>query len=169
VRILFKVTSVLLEQVRDDLLRPHSFAAERVGFVLCKIGKLNPTGVVILAHSYHVVADQDYLDDETVGAMMGAEAIRKAMQLSLSHKVGMFHVHMHDHLGWPAPSSTDRRETARFVPDFWNVTPEMPHGALILSRNSLSGRCWYPNFPHPIEISELSIVGPRLVKLRAEL
>ena len=152
--------------MREDLLRPHEYAAERVGFIICGVGKVEPSGFVILAHSYCSVADEDYVDDPTVGAMMGPGAIRKAMQLAYTNKVAMFHVHLHDHVGHPKPSSTDRRETAKFVPDFWNVRPEMPHGAVILSRDWLSGRCWYPGRSEPIEIADVTVVGARLVWIR---
>lgn len=165
-RVLFKITSPLVESVREDLVRPHEFAAERVGFLICGVGRLQPNGLIILAHDYHPVANDDYVDDPSVGALMGSEAIRKAMQLAYNSKVAMFHVHLHDHTGCPWPSSTDRREAAKFVPDFWHVRPEMPHGTVIVSRNSLSGRCWYPNHPSPISFSEARIVGPRLVWVR---
>lgn len=160
---LFKITGPMLDAVRRDLLRAHEFAAERVGFLSCRVGKLMPSGVVILAHGYHPVADEDYVDDATVGAMMGPAAIRKALQLAYSQQLAMFHVHMHDHSGTPGPSRTDWRETAKFVPDFWNVRPEMPHGAVIVSRDSLSARCWYPGNREPFGITKIAVVGPRLL------
>ncbi len=165
-RVLFRITKCLLEEAREDLARPHNFAAERVGFFSCKAASVKPRGLIILAHRYHPVADTDYLDDKTVGAMMGPEAIRKALQFALGDEVGMFHVHMHDHPGQPNPSRTDLNETAKFVPDFWHVRPRMPHGAIIVSTNSLSGRCWYPSRPRPVAISEITIVGSPLILIR---
>ena len=97
-RVLFKITSSLLEIVRGDLLRPHAFAFERVGFLSCRFADLKPFGLIILACDYLSVADGDYVKDSTVGAMMGSEAIRKALQFAYKNDVGMFHVHMHDHL-----------------------------------------------------------------------
>jgi hypothetical protein len=55
--------------------------------------------LVLLAEGYHPVADDDYIDDPTVGAMMGQEAIRKALKVALLQPVGMFHVHVHEHRG----------------------------------------------------------------------
>ena len=162
-RVLFKITSSLLESVREDVLRPHAFAFERVGFLSCRFAHLKPFGLIILACDYLSVADSDYVNDSTVGAMMGSEAIRKALQFAYNNDVGMFHVHMHDHSGLPRPSRTDLDETAKFVPDFWHVKPQMPHGAIILSRDSLSGRCWYPGRQKPISMSKFAIVGPRLI------
>jgi hypothetical protein len=162
-RILFKITGRLLESITEDLRRPHAFAAERVGFISCRVGKLPPNGLVILAQEYHPVADGDYVEDAGVGAMMNSAAIRKALQFAYGREVGMFHVHMHGHSGMPVPSSIDLRETAKFVPDFWHVRPELPHGAVIVSKDGVSGRCWYPGHQTPREISEIVIIGSKLV------
>lgn len=158
-RILFKATKVLLTGVQADLRRPHPFAAERVGFVSCRVGELKRSGLIVLAHDYHPVDDSDYLDDPTVGAMMGPGAIRKALQFAYNNEAGMFHVHIHDHRGQPRPSSIDLREAAKFVPDFWHVRPHMPHGILILSRDSATGLCWYPGKSKPMGITRFRIVG----------
>lgn len=164
----FKITRKLLDEVRRDLDRRHPFAAERVGFISCKVGALPAGGVVILAHAHHPVEDDDYLDDPTVGAMMGPGAIRKAMQRAYNENVSMFHVHMHDHLGTPWFSKIDIREAKKFVPDFWNVRPEMPHGALVFSMDSVAGLCWLPQ-THQVEmVSKISIVGAPLINIGAE-
>ena len=165
-RVVFKVVDRLLERVRHDLTRPHEFAAERVGFFVCRAASLMPEGVVILAHDYRPVEDADYIDDPTVGAMMGPAAIRKGLEIALNNQVGIFHVHMHEHTGRPGFSRTDARESAKFVPDFWNVRPEMPHGALVVSKDSLYGKCWYPGMAAPIEIGEFVMVGSPVVFAR---
>src|ERR1700675_4538998 len=79
-RILFKITGHLLREVKAQLARPHAFTSERVGFLLCRVGLLDDGGLIVLSHSVHDVADEDYIDDPTVGAMMGPAAIRKALQ-----------------------------------------------------------------------------------------
>ncbi len=132
-RVLFKVVDRLLEQVKHDLTRTHEFAAERVGFFVCRVASLAPEGVVVLAHGYRPVEDAHYIDDPTVGARF---------------------------------SRTDARESAKFVPDFWNVRPEMPHGALVASKDSLWGLCWYPGMSAPIEIGEFVVVGSPMVFVR---
>jgi len=162
-KVVFKVVDRLLERVRLDFARPHEFAAERVGFFVCRVASLVPEGVVVLAHDYRPVEDEDYIDDPSVGAMMGPTAIRKAMEFALNNKAGMFHVHMHEHIGRPRFSRVDSRESAKFVPDFWNVRPEMPHGALVASKDSLWGLCWYPGLSEPIEIDEFVVVGSPIV------
>jgi hypothetical protein len=162
-KVIFKITRRLFTDTQADLLRPHAFAAERVGWLRCRIGQAPDGALLILAHDFHPVQDADYLDDRSVGAMMGPAAIRKALQLALMSKAAIFHVHMHDHEGRPGFSGIDSRETAKFVPDFWHVRPELPHGALVFSRDRLYGRCWYPG-GKVLEISEAVIVGAPLVR-----
>jgi hypothetical protein len=144
--------------VLHDLARRHPFAAERVGFLSCKTAT-SPGGPMILAAGYHPVADEDYLRDQWVGAMMGPNAIRKALQFAYNHPASMFHVHLHDHTGIPKFSKTDSREAAKFVPDFFNVQPNFPHGALIFSKDSAVARCWYRLAETPAWISKITFVG----------
>lgn len=166
-RVVFKTVDRLLERVRADLVRPHEFAAERVGFFVCSAANLLPEGIVILAHDYRPVEDADYVDDPAVGAMMGPAAIRKALEFALNNKAGMFHVHLHEHAGRPRFSRIDARESAKFVPDFWNVRPEMPHGALVASQDSFYGMCWCRSVTAPIEISEFVVTGSPICLLRS--
>lgn len=162
----FKITRDLLERTRDNLERPHSFAAERVGFLSCRVGEIPGGGMIILAHSYHPVGDEDYLDDSSVGAMMGPGAIRKAMEYAYNNPVSMFHVHMHAHLGTPQFSRIDLRESRKFIPDFWNVRPKMPHGILVLSLDSLVGRSWIPDSHRIVEIEKVTVVGAPIQIIR---
>ncbi len=166
-KVAFKITRALLGRTFDDLSRPHPFAAERVGFLSCRVGALRPSGWVVLAHDFHSVADEDYLRDRTVGAMMGPAAIRRAMQVALSHEVCMFHVHIHEHRGQPWFSGTDLRETAKFVPDFWHVRPQLVHGAIVLSVDSAAGLCWHPQHSKPFRFSDFSVVGAPTTAVRS--
>lgn len=138
---LFKVSRVLMQRIRADLERPHPFAAERVGFIAAGLAE-RQDGIAVLAQSYQPVADEDYLDDPRVGAMMSAEAIRKALQKALKERVAIFHVH--SHLGWGLPgfSGIDFREHDRFVPNFFGVAAGRAHGAIVLSHDAAAGRIW---------------------------
>ncbi len=167
-RVGFRITSGLLGRVRDDLQRSHPFAAERVGFLSCTVGALKPAGWVILANGFHAVADEDYIRNPSVGAMMGSAAIRKALQVALKDEFGMFHVHVHEHHGAPRFSGVDLRETEKFVPDFWHVCPQLIHGAIVLSMDSIAGLCWHPQASTPVPISEFSIVGAPMWLLRSK-
>jgi hypothetical protein len=154
----FKIRITQLSAIRSDLLRPHPFAAERVGFIGCRVAGTQDV-IMVIAESYHPVADDDYLDDPSAGAMMGPAAIRKALQFVYSDRVSMFHVHLHGHRGRPWFSGLDLRETAKFVPDFWNVRPEFPHGAIVLGLDSSAGLCWYARGKKPMRIAEFTVVG----------
>jgi hypothetical protein len=100
--------------------------------------------------------------------MMGAAAIRKALQIALDRDVSMFHIHLHEHSGTPRFSSVDFRETANFVPDFWHVRPNLVHGAVVASADSLAGRCWHPRASAPLQVTDFSIVGAPMGLLRSK-
>lgn len=117
---------------------------------------------MIVAESYDGVADKNYIRDRRVGARINGDAIRMALQLSLTKGVGLFHVHVHEHKGIPRPSSTDLHESKKFVPDFFNVTPTMPHGTLILSEDSAFGLCWAGKHLEPKIIDRIEFVGSPL-------
>lgn len=161
----FKITSGLVHQLRDDLRRPHPFAAERVGFITCRAA-MSPSGLMILAHQYYPVADEDYVENKRYGALIGPAAFRKALQVAYSLDVGLFHIHLHAHRGRPSPSRIDLHETKRFVPDFFHVRPKLPHGALIVSNDSISGRFWHPDRQLPRPINEFVVVGAPLVRVK---
>jgi hypothetical protein len=164
-KVVFKISEDLFCSVMEDLRRPHAFALERVGFLLCRPGDLPGGGVAIFAGAFHNVADEDYLDDQSAGAVMGPDAIRKALQLSYNKGASMFHVHIHEHQGKPSFSGIDRRETSLFVPDFWHVQPTFPHGAVVLSKDSAFGQCWIPGVVMPQEITDFVSVGAPIRRL----
>jgi hypothetical protein len=163
VRVRFKITTGLLASIRADLARPHPFADERVGFVLAAAAQ-SAAGVLILAQEHRPVADEDYLPDSSVGAMMGPEAIRKAMEWALMKKVSIFHVHSHGGRGIPRFSGIDVRESAKFVPDFLKVAPQMIHGSIVLSDDAAAGRFWVSGNSGAEDVSEFVEVGTPIRK-----
>ena len=126
-KVRFKITTALLASIRTDLRRPHPFAHERVGFISAGLSAV-VDGLLVLAREYRPVADDEYLDDPTVGAMMGPDAIRNALQWALQDGVALFHVHTHGGRGIPGFSKIDLRENAKFLPDFFKVAPQCAHG-----------------------------------------
>lgn len=135
-----RLTRELFEVMIADLRRPHEFAGERVGFVW---GVWEPnagsTGLVLLSE-YEAVAEADYIDDPKVVVRIGPDAIRGAMQLALDGRGqnrAVFHVHLHDFPGCPIPSRTDIREIPPMARSVSRVSPDVPHGFLILSPDSL--------------------------------
>lgn len=148
----------LLTNVQTDLSRPHPFAFERVGFISCDVS-MNGNHAELVCNAYHPVRDSYYIDDPSVGAMLGPDAFRIALQYAYNNKVSMFHIHRHEHLGRPRFSRVDLRESARFIPTFWNVQPNLPHGILLLSYDSIIGRYWSPIDKQAHSIDHISIVA----------
>jgi len=160
-RTILRLTDRLMEMIHADLDRPHAFAGERVGFITCGVADLPGGGLCLYGADYHPVADEDYEDDARAAAMLGSGAFRKILQRIYSKPASVLHVHRHDHQGRPGPSFVDERESRRFVPSFWNVCPNHPHGTLILSFDDLWGALWLrPEDPF-VEIGTCVIVGDR--------
>jgi hypothetical protein len=163
VKTLFKITFELMGLIRADLRRRHPFAHERVGFI--GAGLAGAGGhILILAQSYRPVADVDYLPDPSVGAMMGPEALRKALQWAMGEGVALLHVHSHGGRGLPGFSRVDIRENAKFVPDFFKVAPQCLHGAVVLSNTAAAGQIWLGKNDAPIAIDCFAEVGAPIRK-----
>jgi hypothetical protein len=162
----FKITSALLATIRIDLRRPHPFAHERVGFIAAGLAAAHDE-LLILAREYRPVRDDEYLADPSVGAMMGAEAIRRARQWAMNDRVAIFHVHMHGGRGIPGFSGVDVRENAKFVPNFVSVAPHAVHGAIVLSDTAAFGQVWLDRkSPQPF-IAAFTEVGMSIRSWRA--
>lgn len=159
---ILRIPQTLLTDVRVDLRRSHPVAAERVGFIEGRCVDDPDETPIFLASRFHPVVDADYLDDPRVGARIGGNTIRQAMQRVLDGKndsVGMLHVHMHHHAGMPRFSSVDRREIPRLVASFRSVGPTALHGALLLSTDHLTGFIWCPGDDAPSESGKIVVVG----------
>jgi hypothetical protein len=162
----FKIAAALLATVRIDLRRPHPCAHERVGFISAGLSAVGDD-VLILARSYRPVLDQDYLRDPSVGAMMGPEALRKALQWAMQTGAALFHVHTHGGRGLPDFSSVDLRENPKFMPDFCNVAPQSIHGAIVLSDTAARGQVWLAADRRHTFIERFTQVGAPIVTWRA--
>ncbi|MEP7375975.1 MAG: ThiF family adenylyltransferase [Chitinophagaceae bacterium] len=131
-----RIPARIQQQMLIDLQRKHPFAYERVGFLFTKSKKLTNKTMLVLATEYVPVADEDYVEDKTVGARINSTSIRKAMQTIFDNKGGCFHVHLHDHSGIPGPSSTDKKGLPGVAESFSNISGEQVNGILILSHDS---------------------------------
>lgn len=157
----FKMTTSLLRSIRADLRRPHPYAHERVGFLGAGLS-LTESHCTLLAHSYQTVPDAEYLDDPSVGAMLGPDAMFKAVAWAHETKLALFHIHEHGGTGIPRFSGVDLREARKFVPDFFKFRPECPHGTLVLSNDAAFGHVWLGKQNGPHAIGKFSVVGPRI-------
>jgi proteasome lid subunit RPN8/RPN11 len=162
----FKITSSLLQAIQSDLSRRHNFAFERVGFIACKVGRVGDKGLVLLAYDYFPVHNEHYLKDFSVGATIGPDAIRRMMQLAYDQPISVVHVHEHVHNGKPSFSGIDRREMARLIPDFWHVRPNLPHAAIVMSKDSICGYVWDSHSKNSVEIADFTIVGTPMKFIR---
>ncbi len=141
----------------SDLRRPHSHAAERVGFLY---GRLAATcAPIILMTRYRPVSDADYLVDPSVGARISGDAIRTAMQIVVDSGEGVFHTHLHEWRGRPEFSRIDRKELPRFIPAFQAVGPRQATGLFLLSADSAIADVWLPGTCSPERSERITVVG----------
>ncbi len=159
-----KIPGALLQEIHQDLSRPHQFAGERVGFLTCGNAGAADGGHVLLANRWHGVADEDYVDDHRVGAAIGGGAFRKILQYAYSNTVSILHVHRHDHRGAPTFSRTDLRSALEYVPSFFNVQRAIPHGIVVLSFDQAAGHVWNFGQSAARKIDVFQIVGYPLRK-----
>ncbi len=156
-KIIIRLTRLLFDQIQDELSRPHSFAFERVGFLFGRSEKVLSDWVV-LPTRFESVIDMDYVPDEFVGAKINSNAIRHALQTSMSNSESVFHVHQHG--GYDASwfSAVDLKSNKELIPSFSAVSNVNVHGALVLSKDQAAGIAWAPSVKKPIKI-KVSIVG----------
>lgn len=140
-KITVKIVGNLLDSARSDLARRHSFAHERVGFFAAGAA-YDPQGIILLVRSYHPVADEDYEYAPRVGARIGSNAMRRAVQAAYRPPSALLHVHTHGGWGKPSFSSVDLDSASEFVPGFYQAVPRMPHGLLVLSGDAATGKLW---------------------------
>lgn len=153
-----RIPTALLTAIRRDLDRPHSHAWERVGFVAAAaVG--SPQDLLLLVRGYQPVEDSDYVRTKNVGAEIGSEAFRKALQWAYRPKSALLHIHTHHGRGQPSFSHVDLRSGAKFVPSFFTTLPAMPHGMVVLSGDSADGLVWISEDRDPERISAFTQVG----------
>jgi hypothetical protein len=154
-----KITRALHDTLIHDLERPHSFAYERVGFLLIKRGTMDADILLLLGGEYLAVKDENYIDDPDVGAKINSAAIRSVMERAMAGGYGIIHVHLHDKLIGSAFSKTDRHEFKKLVPSFHNIGGGAVHGAAVFSGNCFTAFVQLRKDADPIEVSRVSVVG----------
>jgi hypothetical protein len=162
-KIRVRLLQSLMQEIHTDLARPHPFAYERVGFLTCGAAYAGDD-LLLVGHRWHVVADDDYVDDPGAGATIGGAAFRRIFELIYREPQALLHIHMHDHGGRPHFSHTDEESMREFVPGFFNACRAYPHGALVLSHNSGAGSIWLDADSAPREIERIDVIGVPLLR-----
>ena len=157
--IIIRIPAQLQVEMLADLQREHVFAGERVGFLHARSKWLNSETVLIIATSFQSVSDEDYIEDASVGAKIGSNAIRAAMQLALDNNTGCFHVHLHDHAGAPTPSHTDQNGLPGVVESLSNVAAGQATGYLILSKDGFYSAVNLPTYSGLQSADLITVVG----------
>ncbi len=146
-----RLPSALYEGVAADIRRPHPFAYERVGFLLTR-RMSSALGSILVAHSWHSVPDDGYLEATDVGARISRRTIRDVLRRCLEEDVGAFHVHFHEHHGPPGPSEPDERTFQELTPALVGAAPRQGHGAVIFSLDAAHARTLTPEGGEPVTV-----------------
>lgn len=162
-----KITGTLMNAIRADLHRPHAFAFERVGFVTAGASWNRRGDLTLLCRQYQPVADDDYERSDAVGAQIGSNAMRKALQAAYQHKSAILHIHTHGGRGTPVFSSVDVSSAKEFVPGFFNALPQMPHGIVVLSNDSARCLLWTGPKDRPRYVDAFQQVSAPLINFGA--
>lgn len=154
-----RIARSAFELARSDVLRPHAFAYERVGFLFGRTANIGREEAIVLLNDFSAVPDDHYLEDSTVGARIDSSAIRSALERVLETGESCFHFHMHGHRGRPRLSKTDTTELDRLVPTFVSGAPEAVHGALIGSVDAASAWAWRRQGMNRTQARTVALVG----------
>src|SRR3546814_18331608 len=82
--------------------------------------------VALLAREYQPVADEDYVPNPRVGAMIGPDAMRNGLQFAYMSRSALVHLHTHGGTGRPEFSGVDLDDGKNFATSFFNVVPHLP-------------------------------------------
>ena len=152
-----RIPQKLLQDVRNDLLRPHAFAAERVGFLYGRL--VSGRSLQVLMTEYEPLADDRYVRDPHSGARIDSQAIRGGMQGVLDKHQGAFHVHMHYWPGHPKMSRMDAEEIPRVITAFQRVGSQHAHGIFLLHDVECATWVWLPGANDAVQADAIAVVG----------
>jgi hypothetical protein len=157
--ITIRISRHLDSEIRNDLIRPHQFAFERIGFVSGVHSKLEKDEYLIILKKYYPIDEVDYIKDHSVGARINGNAIRKIMQHILDNHEGMFHIHMHPFNVPPGMSRTDSREIPPVLESLRNVDKSVMNGCIILSNTLYIAHIDVPDQKQLIVTKNIRVVG----------
>lgn len=161
-----RIPGAIRTEAMKDLARPHPFAFERVGFFATRTILLGSDHHLVLVTRYQPVPDDHYIDDNSVGACIGGDAIRAAMQRVIDEGKGQLHVHLHDHAGPTGPSLTDSKGLPPVVRSLATVGPSQASGYLIFSADSAWAEFRVPGALAPVLATKITSVGFPLLFLK---
>lgn len=159
--VIIKISKGLFDKILIDLKRPHPYAFERIGFIGTKHKKLNNGTLLIFAVDYLPVEEENYIEDEDVGARINSNAIRKAMQYVLDSGNGCFHVHYHSFSYFlPEFSQTDFIDNPEIIKSFTHVNKSQVHGMLVIGNNSSNAMINVPESDFELKsVTKIIVVG----------
>lgn len=159
-KINIKISSSLVDEIKKDLQRPHSFAHERAGFCFGKSVQLANDNWIVIINEYEVISDDNYIETDEACARINSEAIRLAYQKAYSEKIGLFHIHMHEFTrGIPEFSYIDNKSIPQLAKSVQSYSNQQVHGMIVLSQGSINAKALLPQDGELLKPYQISIIG----------
>src|SRR3546814_6471393 len=115
---------------------------ERDFFLTAGAVRMDNGDFALLAREYQPVADDDYVTNPRVGAMIGPDAMRKGLQFASMSRSALVHLHTHGGTVRPEFIGVDLDEGKNFVTSFFYVVPRLAHDLPVLCVESERGLHW---------------------------
>lgn len=165
--IIIRIPQNILNQIINDLKRPHEFANERIGFIASRHKILKTGTIIVFISEYFPISDDQYLDDPEVGARINSNAIREGLQRIIDKKIGCFHVHYHSFSrSIPEFSDTDLIDNPEIIKSFGYADKSQVHGMIVIGKNGLNALVKLPGKDSLMQVAKIVGIGyPMIISL----
>ncbi len=160
--ILIRIPSSLLSQIKKDLNKPHAFAFERIGFISSTHKLLKNGNIIICMFAYRHIPDDQYIDDQEVGARINSNAIRESLQGILDTKNGCFHAHCHQSSIKPEFSTIDLEDNPEIIKSFSYADGSQVHGMILFGKEKINALVKLPGESTLRKVDKIVVVGSPL-------
>lgn len=162
-KVYIRMPQVLLNEILEDLRRPHKYAFERVGFCYGKSVEVANGEWLVIINKYQPVDEVNYIKTKDVGARINSEAIRSAFQLAYTDQSSLFHIHLHDFGGGlPGFSEDDMSSGPAIIESLRSLVKSQVHGMIVLNKESFNALALVPGTKCLIIAEQISSVGTKL-------
>lgn len=159
-RVILKISTEIYSGILNDLLRPHKYANERVGFLFSRSKKIWNGDYLVYLTEYKALDDEDYIDDPRFGSKFGSKPINDSISYGLERDMGVFHVHMHELSGGlPEFSDIDLKHLPPIFESCHRIIKNQVHGMLLLGSEGLNAQVWIPERRGFIKADQINVVG----------
>jgi hypothetical protein len=123
------LSKIILDKALRNLLLPHDFAYERVGYFL---GNLENENIYI--DEWFPFYDSEYNSTCKAGVEIGENGMFRLMNHAYKKKKHFFHAHIHDFQDSPKFSAIDMRSLVSVTSALFDFSERCIHGGMVIGR-----------------------------------